>query len=70
MRRVPAENASLDAAEGGQIPKFQRAEIAKLLITGLAKQLGRYGAGRAKLAAKHPKSLTLPALVPPLHRHS
>jgi len=29
-------------------------------------QLGRYGSGRAKLAAKHPKSLTLPALVPPL----
>ncbi len=29
-------------------------------------QLGRYGGGRAKLAAKHPKSLSLPALVPPL----
>lgn len=29
-------------------------------------QLGRYGCGRARLAAKHPKSLTLPALVPPL----
>ncbi|MCI0704650.1 MAG: glycosyltransferase family 2 protein [Planctomycetia bacterium] len=29
-------------------------------------QLGRYGSGRAKLAMKHPKSLTLPALVPPL----
>jgi len=29
-------------------------------------QLGRYGGGRAKLAFKHPKSLTLPALVPPL----
>jgi GT2 family glycosyltransferase len=29
-------------------------------------QLGRYGGGRAKLAAKHPHSLTLPALVPPL----
>ncbi|MFM8272189.1 MAG: glycosyltransferase [Gemmata sp.] len=29
-------------------------------------QLGRYGAGRAKLAFKHPKSLSVPALVPPL----
>jgi succinoglycan biosynthesis protein ExoA len=33
---------------------------------GLFKQLGRYGAGRARLAAKHPRSLSLPALVPPL----
>ncbi len=32
----------------------------------LFKQLGRYGAGRARLAAKHPRSLSLPALVPPL----
>ncbi len=32
----------------------------------LFKQLGRYGCGRARLAAKHWKSLTLPALVPPL----
>lgn len=29
-------------------------------------QLGRYGSGRAKLAFKHPKSLSVPALVPPL----
>ena len=29
-------------------------------------QLGRYGCGRARLAAKHPNSITLPALVPPL----
>ena len=29
-------------------------------------QLGRYGGGRAKLACKHPKSLSAPALVPPL----
>jgi GT2 family glycosyltransferase len=29
-------------------------------------QLGRYGGGRAKLACKHPKSLSIPALVPPL----
>jgi succinoglycan biosynthesis protein ExoA len=29
-------------------------------------QLGRYGCGRARLAAKHPRSITLPALVPPL----
>jgi len=29
-------------------------------------QLARYGLGRAKLAFKHPKSLTIPALVPPL----
>jgi succinoglycan biosynthesis protein ExoA len=33
---------------------------------GLFKQLARYGAGRAKLAAKHPNSITPPALVPPL----
>jgi GT2 family glycosyltransferase len=29
-------------------------------------QLSRYGGGRAKLACKHPKSLSVPALVPPL----
>jgi GT2 family glycosyltransferase len=29
-------------------------------------QLARYGGGRAKLAAKHPKSISVPALVPPL----
>lgn len=29
-------------------------------------QLGRYGGGRAKLAFKHPRSLSVPALVPPL----
>ncbi len=32
----------------------------------LFRQLGRYGSGRARLAAKHPRSLTLPATVPPL----
>lgn len=32
----------------------------------LVTQLGRYGCGRARLALKNPKSLTLPALVPPL----
>jgi len=32
----------------------------------LVKQLGRYGCGRARLAWKHPRSLTIPALVPPL----
>ena len=32
----------------------------------LFRQLGRYGRGRARLAAKHTDSLTLPALVPPL----
>lgn len=32
----------------------------------LARQLGRYGTGRARLAKKHRRSLTLPALVPPL----
>lgn len=35
-------------------------------LKGLFVQLGRYGAGRARLAAKHPESLTPPALVPPL----
>lgn len=34
-------------------------------LRGLFGQLSRYGAGRAKLAKKHPRSLTLPALVPP-----
>ncbi len=29
-------------------------------------QLGRYGGGRAKLALKHPPSLSIPALVPPV----
>ena len=33
---------------------------------GLFVQLGRYGSGRARLAAKQIESLTLPALVPPL----
>ncbi len=34
--------------------------------TALVRQLARYGSGRARLAAKNPRSLTLPALVPPL----
>ena len=34
-------------------------------LPALFKQLARYGAGRARLAAKDPRSLTLPALVPP-----
>jgi glycosyltransferase involved in cell wall biosynthesis len=33
---------------------------------GLFYQLARYGMGRARLSAKYPRSLTLPALVPPL----
>lgn len=33
---------------------------------GLYNQLARYGTGRARLAAKHPRSLTLPAIIPPL----
>jgi GT2 family glycosyltransferase len=32
----------------------------------LSYQLSRYGLGRARLACKHPSSLSLPALVPPL----
>lgn len=35
-------------------------------VRALFYQLGRYGSGRAKLACKHPQSLSLPALVPPL----
>ena len=35
-------------------------------LKALFTQLGRYGMGRARLAFKHPHSLTLPALVPPL----
>jgi GT2 family glycosyltransferase len=38
----------------------------RMTLGGLFKQLGRYGAGRARLAGKHPRSLTPPALVPPL----
>jgi succinoglycan biosynthesis protein ExoA len=34
-------------------------------LRSLFVQLGRYGSGRARLAAKHPRSLSLPALVPP-----
>jgi glycosyltransferase involved in cell wall biosynthesis len=34
-------------------------------LAGLFYQLSRYGMGRARLAFKHPRSLTLPALVPP-----
>ncbi len=35
-------------------------------LRGLAHQLTRYGRGRAKLARKHPATLTPPSLVPPL----
>jgi glycosyltransferase involved in cell wall biosynthesis len=35
-------------------------------LGSLFHQLSRYGLGRAKLAFKHPRSLTIPALVPPL----
>jgi GT2 family glycosyltransferase len=35
-------------------------------LGALFQQLSRYGLGRARLAFKHPRSLTLPALVPPL----
>ncbi len=35
-------------------------------LRALFHQLARYGAGRARLAVKHPGSLTAPALVPPL----
>ena len=35
-------------------------------LKALFYQLSRYGLGRARLAFKHPKSLSIPALVPPL----
>jgi succinoglycan biosynthesis protein ExoA len=35
-------------------------------LPALFYQLSRYGMGRARLAFKHPRSLSLPALVPPL----
>jgi glycosyltransferase involved in cell wall biosynthesis len=35
-------------------------------LRALFHQLARYGLGRARLAIKHPRSLSLPALVPPL----
>lgn len=37
----------------------------RVTLRALFVQLGRYGSGRARLAAKHPGSLTLPAVVPP-----
>src|SRR5262249_1007786 len=33
-------------------------------LAGLFYQLGRYGMGRARLAFKHPRSLTVPAVIP------
>jgi succinoglycan biosynthesis protein ExoA len=33
-------------------------------IAGLTRQMARYGRGRLRLAAKHPRSLTLPAIAP------
>jgi succinoglycan biosynthesis protein ExoA len=33
-------------------------------IPGLMRQMARYGRGRLRLAAKHPRSLTLPAIAP------
>jgi succinoglycan biosynthesis protein ExoA len=35
-------------------------------LRALFYQLSRYGLGRARLAFKHPRSLTIPALIPPL----
>jgi succinoglycan biosynthesis protein ExoA len=35
-------------------------------LRGLMVQMQRYGQGRARLARKHPSSITLPSLVPPL----
>jgi succinoglycan biosynthesis protein ExoA len=35
-------------------------------LRGLARQLARYGRGRAKLGRKHPSTISLPSLAPPL----
>lgn len=47
-------------------PKLTIVYHPRTSLCGLTKQLVRYGTGRARLAKKHPASLTLPALVPPL----
>lgn len=47
-------------------PKLKVRYHPRATWVGLFRQLARYGCGRARLAAKHPDSLTLPALVPPL----
>jgi glycosyltransferase involved in cell wall biosynthesis len=46
-------------------PKLKIVYHPRATLKGLFVQLGRYGSGRARLAAKHPGSLTVPALVPP-----
>ncbi|HEY1190459.1 MAG TPA: hypothetical protein VGE74_22690, partial [Gemmata sp.] len=47
-------------------PKVKIVYEPRASFRALFYQLGRYGSGRAKLAFKHPKSLSVPALVPPL----
>ena len=47
-------------------PKLKIVYDPRSTFSRLFIQLGRYGSGRGRLAAKHPKSLSLPALVPPL----
>ncbi|CAN5252308.1 glycosyltransferase family 2 protein [soil metagenome] len=47
-------------------PKLTIVYHPRKTLRGLSTQLMRYGTGRARLAKKHPRSLTLPALVPPL----
>lgn len=48
------------------VPELKIEYHPRASLSGLFYQLSRYGRGRARLAAKHPGSLTLPALVPPL----
>ena len=47
-------------------PKVKVMYHPRASLRALFTQLGRYGMGRARLAFKYPRSLTLPALVPPL----
>jgi len=47
-------------------PSLKIAYHPRASLPALFKQLARYGCGRARLAWKHPGSLTLPALIPPL----
>ena len=60
-QRVHAAGLSCYFAPTVKVLYHPRASLPALFY-----QLSRYGLGRAKLAFKHPKSITLPALVPPL----
>jgi GT2 family glycosyltransferase len=58
--RVHAANLTCYFTPAVKVVYLPRATLKALFV-----QLGRYGSGRARLAAKHPRSLTPPAVVPP-----